>query len=166
VTARLSLRRPAQVDAPAILGVLSNSSVAQHNPSDLVTELEDVEALVRRWLGHWEQHGFGNCCVFEEKTGQLVGNCGLRWMTIRGDRVLNLLYRFHPSTWGQGYATEAADAALDWAQESLPAELVLARIRPTNLASQRVATKIGLRRDPAFDDQGEDGLDWAFSNRW
>jgi hypothetical protein len=33
------------------------------------------------------------------------------------------------------------------------------------LASQRVATKIGLRRDPAFDDQGEDGVDWAFNDR-
>jgi [ribosomal protein S5]-alanine N-acetyltransferase len=165
LTARLSLRQPAQADAVAILGILSNPSVVQHNPSDLVTELEGVEALVRHWLGHWERHGFGNCCVFEEKTGRLVGNCGVRWMTIHGDRVLNLMYRFHPSTWGHGYATEAAAVLLHWAQGSLPAELVVARIRPTNLASQRVATKIGLRRDPAFDDQGEDGVDWAFTDR-
>lgn len=41
----------------------------------------------------------------------------------------------------------------------------MARVRPTNLASQRVATKVGLRRDPAFDDDGEDGLDWAFTGR-
>jgi [ribosomal protein S5]-alanine N-acetyltransferase len=165
LTARLSLRQPAQADAVAILGILSNPSVVQHNPSDLVTELEGVEALVRHWLGHWERHGFGNCCVFEEKTGRLVGNCGVRWMTIHGDRVLNLMYRFHPSTWGHGYATEAAAVLLHWAQGSLPAELVVARIRPTNLASQRVATKIGLRRDPDFDDHGEDGVDWAFTDR-
>ncbi|WP_420805222.1 GNAT family N-acetyltransferase [Intrasporangium chromatireducens] len=69
------------------------------------------------------------------------------------------------ATWGQGYATEAAAALLHWAQERLPDELVVARIRPTNLASQRVATKIGLRRDPTFDGQGEDGLDWAFTDR-
>jgi RimJ/RimL family protein N-acetyltransferase len=75
------------------------------------------------------------------------------------------MYRFHPSTWGRGYATEAAAALLQWAQESLPAELVVARIRPTNLASHRVATKIGLQRDPAFDDHGEDGVDWAFTDR-
>jgi hypothetical protein len=43
-TARLSLRQPAQADALAILGILANPSVVQHNPSDLVTELEDVEA--------------------------------------------------------------------------------------------------------------------------
>jgi [ribosomal protein S5]-alanine N-acetyltransferase len=161
----LSLRQPAPADAVAILEILSNPLVVQHNPSDLVTELEDVEALVRRWLGHWERFGFGNCSVFEEKSGGLVGNCGLRWMTIHGDRVLNLMYRFHPSIWGKGYATEAAAAHLQWAQESLPSELVVARVRPTNLASQSVATKIGLRPDPDFDDQGEDGVDWAFTNR-
>ncbi|NUR81484.1 MAG: GNAT family N-acetyltransferase [Dermatophilaceae bacterium] len=37
---------------------------------------------------------------------------------------------------GQGYATEAADALLRWAGESLAAEVVVARIRPANLASQ------------------------------
>ncbi|XGX79793.1 hypothetical protein LQK93_02609 [Terrabacter sp. BE26] len=46
--------------------ILSNPSVVQHNPSDLTTELEDVEALVRRWQGRWKRHGFGNCCVCDE----------------------------------------------------------------------------------------------------
>ncbi|WP_344060819.1 GNAT family N-acetyltransferase [Terrabacter lapilli] len=164
-TARLSLRRPAQADAVAVLGILSDPAVVQHNPSERVTELEDVEVLMRHWLAHWERHGFGNCCVFETPTGRLIGNCGVRWMTMHGDRVLNLMYRFDPSTWGHGYATEAAGALVHWAQDSIPGELVVARIRPTNLASQRVATKIGLRRDPAFDDEGEDGGDWAFTDR-
>lgn len=165
LTARLSLRQPTQADAVAILPILSNPLVVEHNPSDLVTELEDVEALVGRWLEHWERHGFGNCCVFDEETGRLVGNCGVRWTTIHGDRALNLMYRFHPATWGHGYATEAADALLRWTQKSLPTELVVARVRPANVASQRVATKVGLRRDPVYDDQGEDGVDWAYTTR-
>jgi len=164
-TARLSLRRPSRDDAPAVLRIVSNPVVVQHNPSDLVTELADVEKLVARWLEHWRRHGFGNGCVFEEASGRMVGMCGLRWMTVREERVLNLMYRFDPSTWGRGYATESTTALVDWAHESLPGEIVLARVRPANLASQRVAAKLGLRRDPAFDDEGEDGLDWAFTNR-
>ncbi|MFM6849306.1 MAG: GNAT family N-acetyltransferase, partial [Terrabacter sp.] len=151
--------------APAVLEILSSPSVVQHNPSDLVTDLEEVEALLRRWLGHWETYGFGNCCVFEERTGRLVGNCGLRWTTIHETRVLNLMYRFHPSAWGHGYATEAAAAVLNWAHESLPRATVVARVRPANAASQGVAAKIALRRDPAFDDEGDDGPDWAFTTR-
>ncbi len=164
VTERLSLRRPVSADAPAVLGILSNPAVVRHNPSDLVTELEDVEALVERWQAHWDRYGFGNCSVFDESSGRLVGNCGVRWMTIREHRVLNLMYRFHQTTWGRGYATEAAGAALHWAEKSLPNHLVVARIRPMHTASQRVETKVGLRRDPAFDDVGADGMDWAFTN--
>lgn len=164
-TARLSLRPPTPSDAPAVFRIASNRSVVEHNPSELVMELSEVEVLLGRWLKHWSEHGFGNCCVFENKTGQLIGACGIRWMTVQVTPVLNLMYRFDPGTWGRGYATEAAGAVLDWANRSVPGQVVLARVRPGNVASQGVARKIGLRRDPTFDDQGEDGLDWAFTNR-
>jgi len=164
-TARLSLRPPTPADAPAVLRILSNRSVVEHNPSDLVVELFEIEMLFGRWLKHWSEHGFGNCCVLEKQTGDLIGNCGIRWMTVQAAPVLNLMYRFDPSAWGRGYATEAARAVLDWTFQNLPGQVVLARVRPGNLASQRVATKIGLRRDPIFDVQGEDGLDWAFTSR-
>ena len=164
-TARLSLRPPTPDDAPAVLRILSNRSVVEHNPSELVVELAQVEALLARWLEHWSDHGFGNGCVVENETGRLVGTCGIRWMTVRTAQVINLMYRFDPSRWGQGYAPEAAGAVVSWTLRNAPGEVVLARIRPGNLASQRVATKIGLRRDRALDDHGEDGLDWAFTNR-
>src|SRR4051795_9095233 len=77
-TARLSLRPPTPADAPAVLRILSNRSVVEHNPSDLVVKLSDIELLLGRWLEHWSEHGFGNCCVVEKETGQLVGNCGVR----------------------------------------------------------------------------------------
>jgi [ribosomal protein S5]-alanine N-acetyltransferase len=164
-TARLSLRLPTPADAPAVLRILSNRSVVEHNQSELVVELTEVELQLGRWLEHWSEHGFGNCCVIEKETGQLIGNCGIRWMTVETVPVLNLLYRFDPSTWGRGYATEAAQAVLDWTLQNLPGQVVLARVRPRNLASQTVARKIGLRRDPTFDAQGADGLDRAFTSR-
>ena len=66
-TARLWLRQPTPADAPAVLRILSNRSVVEHNPSDLVMELSEVEVLLGRWLRHWSEHGFGNCCVFEKR---------------------------------------------------------------------------------------------------
>lgn len=164
-TTRLSLRPPTAADAPDVLRILSDDSVVKYNPADRVEHLSEVEALLGRWLGHWSQHGFGNCCVFDKETERLIGNCGVRRMTVHSTPVLNLMYRFDPSAWGRGYATEAALAVLDWASRNLPGEIVLARVRPRNEASQAVARRIGLRRDPPFDDQGKDGLDWAFTNR-
>ena len=60
--------------------------------------------------------------------------------------------------------TEAARAAITWADTHQPGATILARVRPDNAPSGKVALKAGLHRDPALDDQGEDGLDLAFSN--
>ena len=164
-TARLTIRKPTAADAIDVLAILSDPLVVKRNPSDLVTDPTRVDALIERWLRHWDNHGFGNSCVFESATGLLVGTCGIRTMTVQGQPVLNLMYRFRPPTWGQGYATEAAGAVVTWSEQTLPGQVVVARVRPEHLASQRVATKIGLRRDSTLDDVGDDGLDWAFSNR-
>ena len=101
----------------------------------------------------------------EHDATEVVGCCGLKRMTAAGQPVLNLLYRFRPEVWGRGYATEAASAVVAWGARHRPGETILARVRPDNLASQRVALRAGLRRDPALDEPGEDGDDLAFSNR-
>lgn len=164
-TDRLSLRPPTPGDVPAEFELLTNPLVVYHNPSDAVSVPADVMWVLRRWIYHWAQEGFGNCCVFEKDSGALVGNCGIRRSMAETQPVLNLMYRFDPSVWGRGYATEAARAVLGWAREHLPGEVVLARVRPENTASQRVAVAIGLERDPLFDSEGSDGQEWAYTTR-
>ena len=65
---------------------------------------------------------------------------------------------------GRGFATEAAAAVVSRSLDELPEETIVARVRPGNRSSQNVALKVGLRRDAAMDCQGEDGLDWVFTN--
>ena len=48
---------------------------------------------------------------------------------------------------GQGIATEAGRASIDWCFANLGASEVCSIIRPDNLASARVAEKLGARRD-------------------
>jgi len=69
---------------------------------------------------------------------------------------LNLGYRFRPSAWGNGYATEVGLAAVDLAARVAPGLPVVALIQPANTASIRVAERIGLRLDNAagLDEQG------------
>jgi RimJ/RimL family protein N-acetyltransferase len=58
---------------------------------------------------------------------------------------------FAPSAQGQGYASEAAAAALDWADEHLKAAEIVAIIDPDNAPSIRVAEKAGFdRREDAL----------------
>ena len=51
-----------------------------------------------------------------------------------------------PAARGKGYAAEAACAAIDWSFETFPLERIVSVIDPRNLASQRVAERLGERR--------------------
>lgn len=162
-TDRLRLDLPQPSDAAAVLAIAGDPRAVEHNPSDLVSDLAEAEELVGRWIQHWERRGFGYWCVREAERAPVVGYCGLKSMLAREQPVLNLIYRFHPDVWGQGYATEAARAAVSSARTDQPGATILARVRPDNLASRAVALKAGLSRDPALDEEGEDGPDLAFT---
>ena len=163
-TERLRLTRPVVADSAGVLAILGDPRTVEHNPSDRVADHEKATELVARWIRHWEEHGFGYWCVRETGSDRVVGYAGVKRMEIHGRPVLNLVYRFVPEVWGRGYATEAAAAVVSSAAAQMPAETIVARVRPGNLASQHVALKVGLHRDAAMDCQGEDGPDWAFTS--
>ena len=165
VTERLRLRRPRADDAAGVQVILTDPRTVAHNPSDALTGAREAEALVAMWMRHWDEHRFGYCCVDERVTGRFIGYTGIKRATINDHAVLNLVYRLRPEAWGLGYATEAAGAVVAWARTHLPGEVVVARVRPDNLPSRRVALKIGLHRDPELDAWGHDGPDQAFTTR-
>ncbi|WP_167854085.1 GNAT family N-acetyltransferase [Brevibacterium aurantiacum] len=164
-TARLCLDLPKTEDSVQILEIAGNPRTVEHNPSDFLTGIPDAEALVNRWIRHWEFYGYGYWCVREKDQSRIVGYCGVKNMTVQGHSVLNLICRLRPEVWGRGYGTEATQTVLDWAQRTHPNRTLLARIRPKNSASRKVALKAGLMRDPILDEDGEDGLDLSFSTR-
>jgi RimJ/RimL family protein N-acetyltransferase len=161
-TDRLALTRPEPGDAAGILTIVSDPQAVHHNPSDALHTLPEVEQLVARWIDHWNRYGFGYWCVREINRDQVVGYCGLKVVSFRDDKWLNLIYRFSPAMWGSGIGSEAASAVVGWSDTNQPDHHILARIRPLNAASQRVALKAGLRRVPTMDEEGQDGLDLLF----
>ena len=165
VTARLALRRPAAADLTTIVAIHRDPEACRHNPSDLLATDADAEHLYRRWDEHWRRHGFGYWVV-ESRDGRILGFAGLKAVRFRETEALNLFYRLHPSAWGDGVATEAATAVVAWAGRHLPEWPIIARVRPDNVASQKVAQRAGLTRAEHLDDDGEDGLDWLFVLRW
>jgi RimJ/RimL family protein N-acetyltransferase len=76
----------------------------------------------------------------------MVGRGGLQRTELDGTLAVELPWTIDSAHWGQGFATEAASAALEWAR-SLGLSEVVALIMAGNAASRRVAEKIGLRPD-------------------
>ncbi|MZF89835.1 GNAT family N-acetyltransferase [Streptomyces sp. SID5643] len=161
-TARLLLRRPTTADVDAIFAVHRDPQTCIHNPSDALARPEEAEALYRRWDDQWQRHGYGYWVVRRQGSAQQLGFCGIKPMELHGAPVLNLFYRFATSAWGQGFAGEAAGAVATWASRHLPDLPLIARVRPANVASQRVATRAGLSRAQHLDTEGYDGFDWIY----
>ena len=98
------------------------------------------------------EHGFGLWLV-ETTDGEFVGDCGLTWQEVNGTLALEVGYHVRVDLQGRGYASEAAAACREFAR-GLGASHLVAIIDPANIASQRVAEKIGLSFELTATDGG------------
>jgi RimJ/RimL family protein N-acetyltransferase len=165
-TSRLTLRPPGPADAAAVLAIHRDPRTCAHNPSDALATHADAAELCGRWLAHWERHGFGYWVVRRHGEPEVAGFCGVKAMTLADRPVLNLFYRFDPAFWGGGLASEAATEVVRWAAVHRPEMPVVARVRPANSASHRVAVRAGLVRAAHLDEPGFDGVDELYTAGW
>jgi len=114
---------------------------------------EESDALVDRIEAHFDEHGFGLWALEVRPTGQFIGFTGLAWKTFAAHftPAVEVGWRLARSAWGEGYATEAARAALACGFVEHGLEEVVSMTATTNVRSQRVMTRLGLTRDAADD---------------
>ena len=165
-TDRLVLRRPVDADAAFVFALHSDPQAIAHNPADALADLADARTRLAMWSEQWHQ-GLGYWVVEETVPGRPIGVSGVKAVDLHGRPSWNLLYRFLPEVWGSGYATEAARVSVKAAEQVDASRPVIARIRPGNSRSARVARAIGLLRRPDLDLDGEDGRDelWSTARR-
>jgi RimJ/RimL family protein N-acetyltransferase len=97
------------------------------------------------YLGHWQLRGYGQWAISDLSSGRFLGRVGL-WRPEEWPG-LELGWALIRDAWGQGLATEAADAALRFARERLGLRDVISLIQMGNRASERVAEKLGACAD-------------------
>ncbi len=97
-------------------------------------------------IGLWPLFGYGYWSFVSRGDGSFLG-CGGLASFERGIAELagfpEAGWAFVPDAWGLGLATEAVGAVLDWADHHLSHREIRCIIDPGNVASQRVATKLG-----------------------
>ena len=146
-TARLLLRRWRDEDRAPFAALNADPVVMEHFPATLTREQSD--ALVDRIEAHVDEHGYGLWAV--EVDGAFVGFTGLVWQTYEAafTPALEVGWRLARHAWGHGYATEAATAALARGLEEV--DSVISTTALSNLRSQRVMQRLGMRRELEFD---------------
>jgi len=145
-TARLRLRPFSEADADAIYALQSNPHVLRYwdaPPWQERARAERFLAVCRRMA----EEGTGARLAIERAAaGGFIGWCALfEWNP--DYRSAGLGYCFVEAAWGQGFATEAAGAMLQWAFDTLDLNRVQAETDTRNIASGRVLEKLGFVRE-------------------
>jgi RimJ/RimL family protein N-acetyltransferase len=142
-TRRLLLRPMVIADVSELLQIFSDARVmAWFGVSPF--GLGEMEQWVQRNLAHQEANGYGLFSVILKSNGLLIGDCGLERMGIQGTQAVELGFDFRSDHWNRGYATEAATAVRDFAFDQLRLPRLISLIRVGNIASKRVAEKVGM----------------------
>jgi RimJ/RimL family protein N-acetyltransferase len=151
-TSRLLLRGWRDEDVAAFAEMSADPAVMEY-----LLPLSDrglsVEAWVAQKRAHWEEHRFGQWVVEIPAEARFIGVVGLDTVsyTARFTPAVEVAWRLARSYWGQGYATEAAKAALDYGFDKLGLSEIVAVTIPANQRSRRVMECLGMTRAPEDD---------------
>jgi RimJ/RimL family protein N-acetyltransferase len=144
-TTRLHLRPPRLEDAEDFARINADPKVARFVSATGPLTRAQSDLVLRKTLDHWADHGFGWWMADLRASGELLGFIGLSHPTSLPPMAaeVELGWRLGREHWGQGYATEGAAAAVDWAFAERGLERLISIIDRDNHRSLRVAAKLG-----------------------
>lgn len=150
-TARLRLRPWRDEDLPAFAALNADPRVMEHFPETL--SRAESDALAGRIRDHFTARGFGPWAVEVPGRAAFIGFVGLAVPEFEAPFTpcVEVGWRLAAEHWGQGYATEAASAALGHAFGPLGLAEVVSFTVVANRRSRRVMERLGMTRSPADD---------------
>jgi ribosomal-protein-alanine N-acetyltransferase len=146
-TDRLLLREFVEDDWQAVLAYQSDARYLEYSPwiHRTAGEVRDFVRSFVEWQGERPRTKYQLAIILPVE-GRLIGNCGIR-METANSRQANIGFEIAPRYWGEGYATEAAQAMIAFGFEELRLHHIWARCVAKNAASYRVLEKVGMRRE-------------------
>ena len=141
-TDRLVFRRFTEADAPLVLDLNSDPEVLKylHEPklrdeghaAEIITNI--IIPQYAQQLGRWATH--------IKLSGEFIGWCGLKFRPELNE--IDLGYRFKKSSWGKGFASEAAKQTLEYGFTNRKLPIIYGCADIYNIASWKVLEKIGM----------------------
>ena len=151
-TARLILRHLEPADLDDLFALYRDPEIRRYFPDGTLTYAETKAELEWFLNGHPQHPELGLWATIDKATNQFIGRCGLLPWTIDGRFEVEVAYLISKTQWGQGLGSEVAQGIRDYAFTQLNLTRLVCLIDPENLASIRVATKMGM----TFEKEGSD----------
>ncbi|MEU3777544.1 GNAT family N-acetyltransferase [Streptomyces sp. NPDC032472] len=157
-TPRLLLRRWDDDDLVPLAEINADPEVMRWIGDGSTLDLDRTAEEIERWEEEWDEEGFGLFAVELLASGELIGAVGL---SVPEDLpevmpAVDIRWRLGRQYWGQGYASEAAQATLEFALQDRGLDRVIAVHRAGNEDSENVIRKLGMvhERDTEHPEHG------------
>ena len=160
-TPRLILRQVLESDVDHFARMYADEEVTRFLGEGRTLTRDQTWRAVAGMLGHWVLRGYGQYALEERTSGRVVGVAGL--LNPEGWPGIEVAYTVSREHWGMGFATETATAVVQMAYEALSPTHLISMVRPDNLASIRVAEKVGGVRETTIDFMGGPAHIYAYS---
>lgn len=144
-TPRLRLREFADEDLDELAAMVGDAEQMRFYPR--TRSRSDAAAWIVRNLRFYTQSGYGFWLIEGRAPPRFLGYCGIRPLELAGASTTEIGWHTTKTAWNRGIATEAAVAVRDAAFDRFERTELVALVPPHNLASRRVAEKIGMREE-------------------
>lgn len=147
-TDRLILRDFLESDVEGMYELDSNPEVHRYLGNNPIKEINQIPPIIQFVRQQYEENGIGRWAVIEKKTNGFIGWSGLKLVKETRNQQSNYYdvgYRLIQKYWGQGYATESAQASLNYGFGKMNLETICAAAQAENIASNKVLQKCGLK---------------------
>ncbi|MFD9506908.1 GNAT family N-acetyltransferase [Streptomyces mirabilis] len=145
-TPRLLLRRWSDDDLVPMADINADPRVMHWIDDGSVRDLDHTAEAIEQWEEEWDDEGFGLFAVELLASGELAGFVGLSVPEFLPEVLpaVAISWRLGSPFWGQGYASEAAHATLEFALQDRGLDRVISITRPGDDASENVIRKLGM----------------------
>lgn len=140
-TDRMRLDIPSEDDLAVLHEIYSDPRVWTHFPTLRHTEPETTRTMLEGWIAAWARDGLGPWLVRLPDDERVIGHAGC---SLRPTGWWNLGYRFAADVHGRGLASAAARVAVEQAVAVRPDAPVVAYLLEHNVASRKVAERLGM----------------------
>ncbi|XDD49765.1 GNAT family N-acetyltransferase [Leptospira sp. WS92.C1] len=149
-TERLILRKWQESDWEPFFRMNSDPRVMEFFPS--ILSKEESDRLIERIQIHFDQNGYGRWVLESKESADFVGFTGFMNVGFASHftPAVEIGWRIPFSFWGQGYATEAASACLQYGFSTLKFPEVVSFTSILNLRSESVMKRIGFKEAGFF----------------
>lgn len=147
-TQRLLLREFETHDAESLYLLNSDPDVIKYTGDPPFANVFEARSFIENY-NQYKLYGFGRWAVIDKSTSLFMGWCGLKYGPSTDETDIG--FRFFKRCWNKGYATESAQACLEFGFGKLDRPSIIGRAMKENTASIRVLEKLGMAFESEFD---------------